>query len=189
MASNAAIMVDPDKLFGRHLAVLGNTGSGKSCTVAGLIRWSMAAAEKAIQDAGKTGVPNARFIVLDPNGEYAAAFRDESIPARRYTVEGVGGARALTVPGWLWNGQEWAAFTSAQGGMQRPLLLRALRSLRNSSESAQTIRDQIVRRYQGYIRQLTQYQADIPQSITGFPNNKNFGELLQLRVHSGLERI
>jgi hypothetical protein len=36
-----------------------------------------------------------------------------------------------------------------------------------------------VRRYQGYIRQLTQYQADIPQSITGFPNNKNFGELLQ----------
>ncbi len=29
MASNAAIMVDPDKLFGRNLAVLGNTGSGK----------------------------------------------------------------------------------------------------------------------------------------------------------------
>ena len=43
LASNAAILVDPDKLFGRHLAVLGNTGSGKSCTVAGLIRWSLVA--------------------------------------------------------------------------------------------------------------------------------------------------
>jgi hypothetical protein len=69
LASNAAIMVDPDKLFGRHLAVLGNTGSGKSCTVAGLIRWSMEAAKNAIKDAAKQGVPNARFIVLDPNGE------------------------------------------------------------------------------------------------------------------------
>ncbi|MGB9202382.1 MAG: DUF87 domain-containing protein, partial [Terriglobales bacterium] len=59
MASNAAIMVDPDKLFGRHLAVLGNTGSGKSCTVAGLIRWSLEAAEKAIESASKNGVPNA----------------------------------------------------------------------------------------------------------------------------------
>ena len=76
MVSNAAIMVDPDKLFGRHLAVLGNTGSGKSCTVAGLIRWSMEAAEKSIQDSGKTDGPNARFIVLDPNGEYARAFAD-----------------------------------------------------------------------------------------------------------------
>lgn len=73
MAANASIMVDPDKLFGRHLAVLGNTGSGKSCTVAGLIRWSMEAADKAINDPAKAA--NMRFIVLDPNGEYALGFR------------------------------------------------------------------------------------------------------------------
>lgn len=30
LAGNARVQVDPDKLFGRHLAVLGNTGSGKS---------------------------------------------------------------------------------------------------------------------------------------------------------------
>src|SRR5690606_40110513 len=60
--SNATVSVDPDRLFGRHLAVLGNTGSGKSCSVAGLIRWSLEAAKK------KRGAsPNARFIVLDPN--------------------------------------------------------------------------------------------------------------------------
>ena len=50
LAANATVMVDPDKLFGRHLAVLGNTGSGKSCTVAGLMRWSIQSAEKAIAE-------------------------------------------------------------------------------------------------------------------------------------------
>lgn len=88
-AGDARVWVHPDRIFGRHLAVLGNTGSGKSCSVAGIIRWSLEAAQKGT-DGHKR--PNARFIILDPNGEYAAAFRDESIPARRYTVEGVGGA-------------------------------------------------------------------------------------------------
>src|SRR4030095_3335242 len=30
VAGGARVFVDPDKLFGRHLAILGNTGSGKS---------------------------------------------------------------------------------------------------------------------------------------------------------------
>ena len=47
LAANAEVKIDPDRLFGRHLAVLGNTGSGKSCSVAGLIRWSMDEARKA----------------------------------------------------------------------------------------------------------------------------------------------
>ena len=46
-AASAPVHVDPDKLFGRHLAVLGNTGAGKSCSVAGLIRWSLDAAREA----------------------------------------------------------------------------------------------------------------------------------------------
>lgn len=37
LAGNAVVSVDPDRIFGRHLAVLGNTGSGKSCSVAGLL--------------------------------------------------------------------------------------------------------------------------------------------------------
>ena len=67
LADDAAVSVDPNRLFGRHLAVLGNTGSGKSCSVAGLIRWSL---EQA-QEAREEGRANARFIVLDPNGEYS----------------------------------------------------------------------------------------------------------------------
>jgi hypothetical protein len=43
-ANDASVTIDPDKLFGRHVAVFGNTGSGKSCSVAGLVRWSLQAA-------------------------------------------------------------------------------------------------------------------------------------------------
>lgn len=68
LAGNAVVSVDPDRLFGRHLAVLGNTGSGKSCSVAGLIRWSIESAKK------EQSAPNTRFIVLDPNGEYTKSF-------------------------------------------------------------------------------------------------------------------
>ena len=82
LAANAEVKIDPDRLFGRHLAVLGNTGSGKSCSVAGLIRWSMDEARKARGGAD----PNARFIVLDPNGEYANTFRDMS-KVRVFAVE------------------------------------------------------------------------------------------------------
>jgi hypothetical protein len=76
LAGNAEVRIDPDRLFGRHLAVLGNTGSGKSCSVAGLIRWSL---EHAHALTGS--IPNARFIVLDPNGEYSRAFADSKPPA------------------------------------------------------------------------------------------------------------
>lgn len=147
MATGASIMVDPDKLFGRHLAVLGNTGSGKSCTVAGLIRWSMDAASKAIQGAGKNGVPNARFIVLDPNGEYARAFADKGDKLRLFRVPPVtGGERPLDVPAWLWSGHEWTAVAHAQPGAQRPLLMQGLRELK-SGQIEGVPRESLIRRY------------------------------------------
>ena len=191
-AGNARVWVHPDKLFGRHVAILGNTGSGKSCSVAGIIRWSLEAATaqptradgRAAGDSA-TAPPNTRFIILDPNGEYPAAFGDGRLPVRRYAVGGAGGAKRLTVPGWLWNGQEWAAFTSAQPGVQRPLLLRALRQLRNAGSSLATAKAQAVRRYVGYLRRVEQLYADLPQSVTGFPRNREFGSLLEGLVALG----
>ncbi|EGQ8018474.1 ATP-binding protein [Vibrio alginolyticus] len=128
LANNAEIMVDPDRLFGRHIAVLGNTGSGKSCSVAGLIQWSLDAA--TIE--GK--LPNARFIVLDPNGEYSRAFGPKSKykgKVLRVEAKAEDGEQNLKVPSWLWNSSEWGAFTQASPKVQLPLLRRALRAMRN----------------------------------------------------------
>ncbi|CAJ2795981.1 ATP-binding protein [Burkholderia pseudomallei] len=125
LAANAEVRIDPDRLFGRHLAVLGNTGSGKSCSVAGLVRWSMDAARKARNGAD----PNARFIVLDPNGEYASTFKGMG-KVRVFAVESSEGVEQLQVPLWFWNSAEWSAFTQASAKMQRPLLRRALRDVK-----------------------------------------------------------
>ncbi|MDA3168934.1 ATP-binding protein [Pseudomonas aeruginosa] len=131
LAANAEVKIDPDRLFGRHLAVLGNTGSGKSCSVSGLIRWSM---EEARKERGGAD-PNARFIVLDPNGEYAKAFEGLG-KVRVFAVEPKpdSGIDQLQVPLWFWNSAEWSAFTQASERAQRPLLRRALREMRSGTD-------------------------------------------------------
>lgn len=55
--------MDPDKFFSRHIAVVGATGSGKSCAVASIL-----------QKVAK--LPGARIILLDLHDEYGDAFGD-----------------------------------------------------------------------------------------------------------------
>jgi DNA helicase HerA-like ATPase len=129
LAGNADICIDPDRLFGRHLAVLGNTGSGKSCSVAGLIRWSLEASARSC-----SGNPNARFVILDPNGEYSRAFSEETgvLSPRIFKIEPDPDIRQsqLQVPIWFWNSEEWSSFVQASDRTQKPLLKRALRDVR-----------------------------------------------------------
>lgn len=128
LAGNAQVSIDPDRLFGRHLAILGNTGSGKSCSTAGIIRWSIEAAKKENDTDA-----NARFIILDPNGEYTTAFRDIK-NVRIYGVEedSSRNIRQLRIPLWLWNSNEWISFTNASSKTQRPTLIQALRTVRDN---------------------------------------------------------
>jgi hypothetical protein len=181
LAANASIQVDPDKLFGRHLAVLGNTGSGKSCSVAGLIRWSLETAREAIKSAGKEGKPNARFIVLDPNGEYYKAFEDFGDQVRLFKVPPVTGTdRPLDVPAWLWNGHEWTAVAHAQPGAQRPLLLQGLRELK-SGHNEEIPREATVRRYLvSYVARINNLLATGTQAFAGpLPARMGCGRMLE----------
>lgn len=178
LASKAVIAVDPDKLFGRHLAVLGNTGSGKSCSVAGLIRWSIEAASKERAKAGREGRPNARFIVLDPNGEYHQVFSD--IGSRIYKVPPVDDeAHTLSVPAWMWNSQEWSAFANAAPGAQRPLLLQGLRDMRAGEVIQEPVVLRISRVFRSYKASIDQMIAQGVSAYTGFPNNRNCGNHLR----------
>lgn len=133
LAGNADVKIDPDRLFGRHIAVLGNTGSGKSCSVAGLIRWSIEEAQKYVISQQT----NARFIILDPNAEYIHAFQQEliskKINVQRFAVEPSEDALQLQVPLWMWNSAEWDALVQASEKTQKPLLKRALAEVRKSS--------------------------------------------------------
>lgn len=63
-SESLAATLDLDKLVTRHAAIVGSTGAGKSNTVAAIL--------KAITSGS---YPKARVIVIDPHGEYGAAFQ------------------------------------------------------------------------------------------------------------------
>lgn len=84
------IYVDPNKLFGRHVAILGQSGAGKSWTVASILQRTVKA------------MPRAHIVLLDLHGEYGwedehgefhSAFPEE-------IVQHVD-ARELEIPYWL----------------------------------------------------------------------------------------
>ncbi|MGO3644207.1 MULTISPECIES: ATP-binding protein [Psychrobacter] len=186
LANDAKVMIDPDRLFGRHLAVLGNTGSGKSCSVAGLIRWSLDAAKKARTD---DGAPNARFIVLDPNGEYAKTFEDLTT-AKIFKVDASTSdstessiekntSEALEVPLWFWNSAEWCAFTQASAKTQRPTLIQSLRNVREGFFQEGLTTSQEMRRHLKILLSITHIEMHSSGPYTKFPHPKNFLEMIK----------
>lgn len=88
-AESIPVKVDLDKLVTRHSAVLGSTGSGKSTTVASLLR--------SISGAGGTSFPSARIILLDLHGEYATALKEV---AKVFRVTPAEGEERLVIPYW-----------------------------------------------------------------------------------------
>ena len=92
LTTNPSIRVSlhATNLFGRHLAILGQTGSGKSWTVATIV-------QKAVAE-----MPKAHIIILDLHGEYCWKRRDES---RQYAFDVAVvrhvDARDLEIPYWL----------------------------------------------------------------------------------------
>jgi DNA helicase HerA-like ATPase len=174
LAANAEVKIDPDRLFSRHLAILGNTGSGKSCSVAGLIRWSLEAARKE-----KNGIqPNARFIVLDPNGEYSKTF-DDLGDVRVFSVEPIDSKRQLQVPLWLWDTQEWTTFTKASSKTQRPALTQALKAVRDGTLISETVPRAKMRRYLRGLISTAKCEYDSGTPWGSFPKNKSFYEMIK----------
>jgi DNA helicase HerA-like ATPase len=78
-------MVRVDELLGKHLAILGTTGTGKSCTTALILRAILAKN------------PAAHIVLLDPHNEYATAFSEWAE---------VINPRNMQLPFWLLNFEE-----------------------------------------------------------------------------------
>ena len=178
LVDNAKVMIDPDKLFGRHLAVLGNTGSGKSCSVAGLIRWSLESAEQ--QKAKKESAVNSRFIVLDPNGEYSKAFADKR-DANIYSVNVEAGdaKKQLEVPLWFWNTDEWCGFTKASPKTHRTTIVHALKSVRSGNVFEAESKEKELSSFVRTVINTIEVCKTKGTPWGNFPGPKNFKESLQ----------
>lgn len=90
-AESIPARIDLDRLVTRHSAVLGSTGSGKSTTIASLLR------SIAGEGGEAAAFPSARILLLDIHGEYAAALQ---AVAKVFRVNPLEGEHPLFVPYW-----------------------------------------------------------------------------------------
>lgn len=177
LVGDAKVMVDPDRLFGRHLAVLGNTGSGKSCSVAGLIRWSIDSAKEKLSN--KKEAVNSRFIVLDPNGEYSKAFADKP-NANIYTVNVERDTeKQLEVPLWFWNTDEWCGFTKASPKTHRTTIVHALKSVRSGNVFEGKTKERELANYVRTVIDTIELNKASGNPWGKFPNPKNFHQSVE----------
>ncbi len=105
-AENIVVRLSLDNLVTRHCAVLGSTGSGKSTTVASLLRSIVR------PDAPDAGSPGARILLLDLHGEYSKALADV---AKVFSATPQPGEEPLFVPYWALEAGELLDFVA--GGL------------------------------------------------------------------------
>lgn len=113
-------------LLSRPLGIVGNTGSGKSCSVARII-------QEALADYGAGGhASQAKFIVLDINGEYSNAFASPTPGNKELNAAYVNGQR-FQLPLWTFNLTELTSFFEASQASQVPVLERVVTEIRENT--------------------------------------------------------
>lgn len=134
--SDYKVKICPDQFFVKHAAILGNTGSGKSCTFASIIRNLFKYDYKGLK------LENAHFVIFDTNGEYRDAFLpkkekfellDEPTKNELKQINAYyyGGEEKVKVPYWLMNWEDFKALLRPSDGTQAPVLNRAIGLAKN----------------------------------------------------------
>jgi DNA helicase HerA-like ATPase len=116
------VKVRVDEFFGGHAAVLGNTGSGKSCTVAAVM-------QALFSKADEYKARGATFVIYDVNGEYGHAMQElpkSGIGVKQLVLDGSGVAGKLQLPHWFLIPEEWELLLRASERTQQPVLRTAL---------------------------------------------------------------
>ncbi|WP_316859491.1 ATP-binding protein [uncultured Cohaesibacter sp.] len=125
-ATRVACRANIDKLFGQHSAILGSTGSGKSGTVASILHSVIA------HQAVEGRISNPHIVIIDPHGEYSAAFGEEASLYRAYDApnEAAVGHTNLKLPFWLMSSDEFRSLvvgkTENEATSQSNIVYKAL---------------------------------------------------------------
>jgi len=101
IAPEVKVEIDGDRFFSKHVAIVGSTGSGKSCAVAKILQTVVGIESET--NANKAAQKNSHIVIFDIHAEYAAAFRlkeTENFTLNLLDVD------TLRLPYWLMNAQE-----------------------------------------------------------------------------------
>ena len=118
------VKINIDKFFGFHFSVFGNTGAGKSNTVARIIQ--------NIFKKRRNSATGAKFIIIDSNGEYESSICElnaintdihiNCLTADSECTEG----NCLELPVWALSADDWAVLLHASEKTQMPIIKRAI---------------------------------------------------------------
>ncbi|CNF14517.1 ATP-binding protein [Yersinia frederiksenii] len=103
LSMNKAIdlMINGNRFFSKHIAIVGSTGSGKSCTVASVLQGIVGISQSKNSNKGMQN--NSHVVIFDIHDEYTAAFtlqKEESFTLSRLDID------SLQLPYWLMNSEE-----------------------------------------------------------------------------------
>lgn len=147
---NYKISLNINRFFNIHTAVLGNSGSGKSNTIAHILQ--------EVYRKIKNHAIGAKTILFDVNGEYPRAFPkelNEQIDIKFYkpntTTKSKTQYKSFYLPYYLLNLDEWLAFLLASERTQKPFWDRVLQESYKFYRIFQAQEDQI-QRYINYFK-------------------------------------
>src|SRR5690606_2985232 len=119
------VTANPDILFGKHLGVFGNTGTGKSCTVASIIQ----GLKRRVYDKSNSKISvNPKVIIFDANNEYRKAFENTEFSVKYISKN------EIRLPHSALSMSEYIQFFEASSGVQAPVLTEAIESLKGKKD-------------------------------------------------------
>lgn len=120
--SDYDVKINIDRFFGFHFAVFGNTGAGKSNTVARILQNIFAKENYSAKGA--------KFVIIDSNGEYNKAFSrlneiNSQISHSLMIADDINDKK-FEIPVWALSADDWAILLHASEKTQIPVLKRAI---------------------------------------------------------------
>lgn len=132
--NNFPIFSPINDLFSNHMAIFGNTGSGKSYGVARILQ--------NVFENPKLPPYKAIFLIFDAYGEYHTAFQDinkinPNFSFKFYSTNEETNGEKLRIPPWLLTVDDLALLLRADSHAQIPILEKTLRLVRIFSQQDQ----------------------------------------------------
>jgi hypothetical protein len=168
LIENERAFIEPNRFFGKHIAVLGSSGAGKSYTVASLLQ-------------KVASLPDSHIVILDLHNEYRKAFADSC----QYCEIG-----SIELPYWLLNAEEMLELfvepadenASVQSSILQDLVYNAKKGKNPELSGAITIDSPVYYDLKDIIARIRFLDTEKISSASGSKEGPHYGKFTRMLV-------